>query len=252
MKRSYEISRTLEPSRLEALLRQVGEERYHINHPFHRLMVEGKLSKGQMQAWALNRYCYQAAIPRKDAIILSRLDDPEPRIAWRERIIDHDGVEGKPGGIERWLKLATGLGLDAQTVISQRLALPATRFAVGAYLTLVEKRSVLEAIASSLTELFSPKVIGERVPAILKRYDYVTEDTLSYFTPRLHQAPRDADFALAFVLEHAGTVEQQQAAVDALVTKCDILWAMLDALHFAYVEPALCAPGAFVPEDHPA
>jgi pyrroloquinoline-quinone synthase len=242
----------LRPSELEDLLRRVGDERYHINHPFHRLMVEGRLTKGQMQAWALNRYCYQAAIPKKDAIVLSRLDEPRLRVAWRERIIDHDGVEGKPGGIERWLKLATGLGLDAQTVISQRLALPATRFAVGAYLTLVEKRSVLEAIASSLTELFSPKVIGERVPAILKRYDYVTEDTLSYFTPRLHQAPRDADFALAFVLEHAGTVEQQQAAVDALVTKCDILWAMLDALHFAYVEPALCAPGAFVPEDHPA
>ncbi|RFC67666.1 MULTISPECIES: pyrroloquinoline-quinone synthase PqqC [Mesorhizobium] len=251
MKRSFEIDRILERRQLEALLRQVGEERYHINHPFHRLMVEGKLSKGQMQAWALNRYCYQAAIPRKDAIILSRLDDPEPRIAWRERIIDHDGDGTKPGGIERWLKLATGLGLNVDMVKAQIYALPATRFAVGAYVTLVEKRSLLEAIASSLTELFSPKVISERVPAILKRYDYITEDTLSYFSPRLHQAPRDAEFALAYVLEHAKTAEEQQAAVDALITKCDILWAMLDALHFAYVEPALCAPGAFVPEDHP-
>lgn len=252
MSRPFAVTRKLAPTELEALLRRIGEERYHINHPFHRLMVEGRLSRGQMQAWALNRYCYQAAIPRKDAIILSRLDQPELRIAWRERIIDHDGADGKPGGIERWLKLATGLGLDARMVESQRLALPATRFAVGAYVTLVEKRSVLEAIASSLTELFSPKVIGERVPAILKRYDYITEDTLSYFAPRLHQAPRDAEFALAYVIEHAATPEQQQAAVDALITKCDILWAMLDALHFAYVEPALCAPGAFVPEDHPA
>lgn len=249
MKRPYEIAQILTPQALELLLRQVGEERYHINHPFHRLMVEGNLTKGQMQAWALNRFCYQAAIPRKDAIILSRLDEPHLRVAWRERIIDHDGDGEKPGGIERWLKLATGLGLDAEMVMSQRFALPATRFAVGAYVTLVEKRSVLEAIASSLTELFSPKVIGERVPAILKLYDYVSEDTLSYFTPRLHQAPRDADFALAYVLEHARTAEQQQAAVDALITKCDILWAMLDALHFAYVEPALCAPGAFMPED---
>jgi len=248
---AFRIKETMSPERLEALLQRVGEERYHINHPFHRLMVEGKLSRGQMQAWALNRYCYQAAIPRKDAIVLARLEEPELRIAWRERIIDHDGGDGKPGGIERWMKLATGLGLDADLVRAQRLALPATRFAVGAYLTLVEKRSLLEAIASSLTELFSPNVIGERVPAILKRYDYVTEDTLSYFTPRLHQAPRDAEFALAYVLEHARTAAEQQAAVDALITKCDILWAMLDALHFAYVEPALVAPGAFVPQDHP-
>lgn len=250
MRRPFQITTRLAPQALETLLRDVGAERYHINHPFHRLMVEGHLTKGQMQAWALNRYCYQAAIPRKDAIILSRLEEPALRIAWRERILDHDGVDGKPGGIERWMKLATGLGLDEATVSSQSQALPATRFAVGAYLTLVEKRSVLEAIASSLTELFSPAVIGERVPAILKKYDYVTEDILSYFTPRLHQAPRDADFALAYVIEHAQTVEQQQAAIDALLTKCDILWAMLDALHFAYVEPALIAPGAFVPADY--
>lgn len=251
MKREFCVERVLERDELADLLRSVGEERYHINHPFHHLMVDGQLTKGQMQAWALNRYCYQATIPVKDAIVLSRLETVAERVAWRERIIDHDGGDGKAGGIERWMKLATGLGLDEKLVASQRQALPATRFAVGAYLTLVEKRTVLEAIASSLTELFSPKVIGERVPAILKKYDYVTEDTLAYFTPRLTQAPRDAEFALAYVLEHARSVEQQQAAVDALIVKCDILWAMLDALHFAYVEPALVAPGAFVPADHP-
>jgi coenzyme PQQ biosynthesis protein C len=248
---AFAIDSALSPEALEALLRRVGEERYHINHPFHRLMVEGRLTKGQMQAWALNRYCYQAAIPRKDAIVLSRLDEQELRIAWRERIIDHDGHDGRPGGVEKWLKLAVALGLDADAVKSQKLALPATRFAVGAYITLVEKRSVLEAIASSLTELFSPAVIGERVPAILARYDYVNENALAYFKPRLHQAPRDADFALDYVKTHARTRAEQQAAVDALVTKCDILWAMLDALQFAYVSPGLIAPGAFVPADHP-
>jgi coenzyme PQQ biosynthesis protein C len=247
---TFTIDRVLSPEELEALLRQVGEERYHINHPFHHLMVEGKLTRGQMQAWALNRYCYQAAIPRKDAIVLSRLDEREARVAWRSRIEDHDGDGTGPGGIERWMRLATGLGLDQADVASQRLALPATRFAVGAYLTLVEKASLLEAIASSLTELFSPQIIGQRVPAILARYDYVSEDTLSYFKPRLTQAPRDAEFALDYVLRHATTRETQQAAVDALLTKCAILWAMLDALHFAYVAPALPSPGAFVPDDH--
>jgi coenzyme PQQ biosynthesis protein C len=248
---AFRIESPLTPDQLETTLRAVGEERYHINHPFHRLMVDGRLTRGQMQAWALNRYCYQASIPRKDAIIVSRLDDPEMRIAWRERIADHDGEPGKPGGIQRWLRLATGLGLDEAVVISQRLALPATRFAVGAYLTLVEKRSLLEAVASSLTELFSPVVIAERVPAMLARYDYIDEATLAYFKPRLTQAPRDAEQALAFVKANALSLDQQQAAIDALITKCDILWAMLDALHFAYVTPALPAPGAFIPADHP-
>jgi len=244
----FRLERALAPDDLEAVLRQVGAERYHIRHPFHRLMVEGALTRGQMQAWALNRYCYQAVIPRKDAIILSRIEDRTLRIAWRDRILDHDGDGSSPGGIERWMRLATGLGLDAETVASQRLALPATRFSVNAYLTLVEKRTLLEAIASSLTEMFSPAVIGERVSAILQRYPYVNEDTLGYFTPRLTQAPRDVDVALAYVREHARTKETQQLVVDALIAKCEILWTMLDALHFSYVEPALVPPGAFQPE----
>ena len=233
---------------LEAVLRQVGAERYHNRHPFHHRMTSGALSKGEMQAWALNRYCYQAVIPRKDAMILARAEDPAFRAAWRKRIEDHDGEDGWSGGIARWLHLATSLGLDADAVKSERLALPATRFAVGAYLSFCTNRTLLEAVASSLTELFSPVIIGERVPAMLAKYDYVTEDTLAYFKRRPEQASRDADFALAYVLSHADTPERQQSAIDALVFKCDILWAMLDALQHAYGEGRNIPPGAFRPE----
>lgn len=234
---------------LEAVLRQVGTERYHNRHPFHHRMTQGSLTKGQMQAWALNRYCYQSVIPRKDAMILARAEDPAFRAEWRKRIEDHDGADGWNGGIARWLKLATGLGLPAEDVIGERLALPATRFAVGAYLSFCTNRTLLEAVASSLTELFSPVIIAERVPAMLAKYDYITEDTLAYFKPRLDQASRDADFALAYVVAHADTPERQQAVINALVFKCDILWAMLDALMHAYGEANQIPPGAFQPEE---
>ncbi|MBZ9748248.1 pyrroloquinoline-quinone synthase PqqC [Mesorhizobium sp. CO1-1-7] len=238
----------LSRSEFEAVLRQVGEERYHNRHPFHHSMTSGALSKAEMQAWALNRYCYQAVIPRKDAMILARAEDPAFRAAWRKRIEDHDGDDGWSGGIARWLHLATALGLDAEVVRSERLALPATRFAVGAYLSFCTNRTLLEAVASSLTEMFSPRIIGERVPAMLARYDYITQDTLAYFSWRPEQASRDADFALAYVLEHADTAERQQQAIDALVFKCHILWAMLDALQHAYGAPGNIPPGAFRPE----
>jgi len=237
----------LSPAELEGVLRRVGAERYHNLHPFHHRMTAGDLSKLEMQAWALNRYCYQAVIPRKDATILARAEDPSFRAAWRKRIEDHDGNDGWSGGIARWLHLATSLGLDAGTVTGERLALPATRFAVGAYLSFCANRTLLEAVASSLTELFSPVIIGERVPAMLARYDYITEDTLSYFKARPDQANRDSDFALSYVLEHADTPERQQAVINALVFKCDILWAMLDALQHAYGEGNI-PPGAFRPE----
>ena len=182
-------------------------------------------------------------------MILARAEDPSFRAAWRKRIEDHDGEDGWNGGIARWLHLATSLGLDAEMVKSQRLALPATRFAVGAYLSFCTNKSLLEAVASSLTELFSPVIISERVPAMLAKYDYITEDTLAYFKPRPGQASRDSDFALAYVLKHADTAERQQAVIDALVFKCDILWAMLDALQHAYGEPNNIPPGAYRPEE---
>ena len=201
-----------------------------------------------MQAWALNRYYYQSRIPAKDATLMARLPTAELRRAWRSRIEDHDGTGPGTGGIERWLKLATGVGLDRAYVESTAGLLPGTRFAVDAYVNFVRDRSILEAIASSLTELFSPTIISERVSGMLRNYEFITQDTLAYFTPRLTQAPRDSDFALAYVKQHARTSEQQEAALAALRFKCDVLWSQLDALHFAYVEPALIPPGAFVPE----
>lgn len=240
----------LPPDELTEVLRTAGFDRYHIHHPFHKMMNAGELSKAQMQAWALNRFCYQDAIPKKDSIILSRSDDPEFRREWIKRIVDHDGSEGEQdGGIKRWLKLAEGLGLDTGMVRSRKFALPATRYAVGAYLDLVSSSSLLVAVASSLTELFSPVAIGERVPAMLARYDYITEDTLAYFTPRLKQAPRDADHALSLVIDWADTPDKQADAVDALLAKCNLLWAMLDALQHAYVAPGSIPPGAFRPRE---
>jgi pyrroloquinoline-quinone synthase len=238
----------LPPDELERRLRAVGEERYHVLHPFHRLLHDGKLDKGQVQAWALNRYYYQASIPRKDATLLARLGTTELRREWRRRLEDHDGDGSKPGGVERWLKLTDGLGLDRGYVVSLSGLLPATRFAVDAYVAFVRDRSVLEAIASSLTEMFSPGIIAERVSGMLRNYDFVSEDTLAYFTPRLTQAPRDVEFALGYVKEHARTRAEQEAVLAALRFKCDLLWAQLDALYLAYVTPGLPPPGAFRPK----
>ncbi|MDB5458009.1 MAG: pqqC [Caulobacter sp.] len=237
----------LSPEGLEAALRAIGAERYHSLHPFHRLLHDGKLDRGQVQAWALNRYYYQSQIPVKDALVLARLPTSELRREWRRRLEDHDGDGHKPGGIARWLKLAEGVGLDPALVESTTAILPTTRFAVDAYVHFVRDRTLLEAIASSLTELFSPAIISERVSGMLAHYDWITAETLAYFMPRLTQAPVDSDFALAYVQAHADTVEKQQAVLAALRFKCDVLWSQLDGLYLAYVAPGLIAPGAFAP-----
>src|SRR5215469_320898 len=210
----------LSAEELEAALRAIGAERYHNRHPFHKLLHGGKLNRGQVQAWALNRFYYQQQIPIKDATLIARLPTAELRRNWRARLVDHDGDGTAPGGIERWLKLAEGVGLDRAYVESTAGILPSTRFTVDAYVHFVRDRSLLEAVASSLTELFSPGIIAERVEGMLQGYPFITMDTLAYFKPRLTQAPRDADFALAYVRSEAKTVKQQQAVLAALRFKC--------------------------------
>ena len=237
----------LSPDKLEAALREIGERRYHRLHPFHGLLHGGKLAKGQVQAWALNRYYYQAMIPIKDASLIARCEDSAVRREWRSRLVDHDGEREGDGGIVRWLMLTDGLGLDRDYVTSLRGLLPGTRFAVDAYVRFVREKTLLEAIASSLTEMFSPVIIGERMAGMLANYPFVTAETMSYFDKRPPQAQRDADFALDYVKQNARTPEQQQAVLAALEFKCSVLWAMLDALHHAYVAPKQLPPGAFVP-----
>jgi len=232
---------------MERRLRHIGATRYHSLHPFHHMLHGGKLTQGQVQAWALNRYYYQSSIPIKDAIVLSRFRDRDIRLEWRHRIEDHDGHVGGEGGIERWLQLTDGLGLDRAFVESSVGILPATRFAVDAYVHFVGVKSPLEAIASSLTELFAPNLHEERIAGMLKHYDFINPSVMTYFQRRLEQAPRDAGFALDYVRQNAQTPEQRQQVCDALTFKTNVLWVQLDALYHAYVE-GHPPPGVFVPE----
>jgi pyrroloquinoline-quinone synthase len=236
---------------LEAAIRQIGAERYHNLHPFHRMLHGGQCTPAQVRAWVLNRYYYQSRIPLKDAALISRMEDPALRREWRTRIEEHDGTADNEGGIARWLVLAEAVALDRDYVASTAGVLPATRFAVDAYVRFVRDRTLLEAIASSLTELFAPKIHEERIAGLLAHYDFANETTIAYFRRRLSEAPKDVGFSLTYVLREARTQAEQEQVLDALRFKTDVLWAQLDALYHAYVSPGHIPPGAFVPEPSP-
>jgi len=232
---------------LETRLRAIGAERYHDKHPFHHKLHGGDCTPEQVRAWVINRYYYQCSIPMKDAAFLSRCEDPEMRRIWRSRIEDHDGTAEREGGIKRWLKLAEAVGLDPDYVASTRGVLPATKFAVDAYVRYVRDMPLLPAVASSLTELFAPKIHEQRIEGLLKHYDFANPVSMSYFQHRLTEAPKDVKYGLAWVLEHADTPEKEDQACAALTFKTDVLWAQLDALWGAYVEPGRIPPGAWRP-----
>jgi pyrroloquinoline-quinone synthase len=217
--------------------RREGASRYHDQHRYHALMHEGKLTKLQLQQWVLNRYYYQTRIPIKDAIILSKSEDPAFRRMWIRRIQDHDGEREGEGGLALWLRLAEGVGLDREEVASCRSVLPGVRFACDGYVELVRERSLVEAVASSLTEFFAPDLMSKRILAWEQHYPWVSPDMLAYFRSRVPRARRDSQEAIDFVVRHATTYALQERCVAALIRKTEILWHLLDSVYAAYIEP---------------
>lgn len=216
-----------------ARLRDEGGPRYHDRHPFHVRMHEGRLTPVELRAWVENRYYYQTRIPLKDALILSKAEDPAFRRRWIRRIHEQDGTEDGTGGIADWERLAQGLGVDLRALRSFSRVLPAVRFACDAYVALVRESPLVVAVAASLTELFSPALMAARLAAWERHYPWVDRAALAYFRTRIERAKVDSDEAISFVLAHAITRELQERCVDALVRKAEILWAILDAIERA-------------------
>jgi pyrroloquinoline-quinone synthase len=183
-----------------------------------------------------NRFYYQENLPLKDAAILANCPHREVRRRWIRRILDHDGTVDGEGGIEAWLRLGEAVGLTRDEVQDERHVVPGVRFAVDAYVNFSRTRPWVEAVASSLTELFAPDLMAERLAAFERHYPWIDPQGLAYFRARLTQAPRDSEHALQVVLEHCRTPDEQAAAVAALSFKCDVLWSMLDAIDRTYAD----------------
>jgi len=223
----------LTPDELEETLRAQAK-RYHSEHPFHRRMNAGQSSPEEIRGWVANRFYYQLNIPTKDGAILSNCPDRAVRRRWVQRIIDHDGTTEGTGGIESWLRLSEAVGLTREEVEDSRHLLPSVRFAVDAYVTFTRTRPWVEAVASSLTELFAPNLMTARLAAFERHYTWIDPEGLAYFRTRITQAPLDSEHGLAIVRKHCVTPETQAAAVAALSFKCDVLWSMLEAIDQGY------------------
>lgn len=219
-----------------ARLQAIGMSRYHDKHPFHQVMNTGKLTPDQLRGWVANRFYYQRNIPIKDAAILSNCPIREVRRLWLHRITDHDGLENDEGGIEAWLRLAEATGLTREETLDERHVLPGVRFAVDAYVNFARTKSWPIAVASSLTELFAPDLMGTRLKAFEMHYPWVPSWGLDYFRSRLTQARIDSTQGLDLTITYCNTRALQEEAILALSFKCDLLWAMLDAMMLAFAK----------------
>ncbi|HEY3500494.1 MAG TPA: pyrroloquinoline-quinone synthase PqqC [Polyangiaceae bacterium] len=238
------IQAPLPPTTFEERLRFEGRLRYHDSHPFNERMHAGQLTPAELRVWVENRYYYQSRLPIKDALILAKSEDPAFRREWARRIREQDGSsefepDGRPasrGGLDLWLDLAEGTGLGRARVASCSGVLRDVRVACDRYVALVQQASLVEAVASSLTECFAPELMERRILAWEKHYAWVPRRARTYFEQRVGRARRDSEQGLAFVLEHATTRHAQERCIAALITKCGVLWTMLDAIEEACLE----------------
>ena len=224
------------PEEFIARLRAQGT-RYHNLHPFHRRMDAGELTREELQRWVANRFYYQKCIPLKDAAILANCPEVEVRREWIQRIVDHDGTRDGTGGIESWLRLGEALGVSRGGACVRAARPPPVRYAVDAYVNFARQKPWIEAVASSLTELFGPAAIRVRLEALERHYAWIDPAGLEYFRTRLVKAPRDAQYALDLTVERCTTRAQQEAAVAALRFKTEMLWAQLDAIERGDSQP---------------
>lgn len=217
----------------EARLRDKGAA-YHIHHPFNRMLNEGRANPDQIRGWVANRYYYQISIPIKDAAVMSNCPDREVRREWVQRILDHDGYGDDPGGIEAWARLGLATGLQRDEIEDLRHVAPGVRFAVDAYVNFARRAPWQEAVCSSLTELFAPKIHKERLANWPEHYPWIESGGLQYFRNRVSQARRDVEHGLQITLSWFATPAQQLRALDILQFKLDVLWTMNDAMALKY------------------
>ncbi|MBK0869133.1 MAG: pyrroloquinoline-quinone synthase PqqC [Saccharopolyspora sp.] len=215
-------------------LREVGERRYHHLHPFNERMHAGDLTEQEFRGWVRNRFYYQLNLPIKDAYVLTKLPGSQHRRRWIKRITDHDGTSGNEGGIERWVRLGEAVGLTREELHDTRTVLPGVRFAVDAYVEFCRDRPWLEAVASALTELFAPDLLSRRITDVREHYPWIAPAGLEYFRTRLTQQPADIAHLLELVRDNATTRAQQEACVQALEFKCDVLWTLLDTVQLTF------------------
>jgi pyrroloquinoline-quinone synthase len=224
--------RTMSAEEFAAALRERGSGYWDV-HPFHLRLAEGTLTAAEVRGWVANRWLYQKCLPQKNAALIANCPLPDVRRKWLERVTFHDGTVEGEGGMEDWLRLAEAVGLSREEVLDERHVRPGVRFAVDGYVGFVRTHSWREGAAAALTELFAPDLMRDRVAAFEKHYPWIRSDGLAYFANRIPVVSADSDYTLDVVLRHCRTRDQQEAALAALTFKCEVLWAMVDAIEHA-------------------
>ena len=203
------------------------EHRYHVHHPFDKLLQSGRASKEMLQMWAANRYYYQDTIPRKDAAIISKCSISSVRSIWCKHIITHD----VDNALQEWLMLTRALELDDKDVISRKYLLPGTIFACDAYFTFCKESSWQEGICSSMTHLFAQNIHQLRIDNWPRMYPWLPKEAFTYFMNRTRTLPSEIDASVDLLYEYFGKTEETMSrALEIMKFKQDVLWSMMDAL----------------------
>ena len=217
---------------VHSLLKE-GDKRFPSQHPFMKLFYEGKLTKQQMQGWAVNRYYFHRSIPSKEAAIVANCPD-HVRKFWAEKLMEEDGTDGKPSHPDLWLRFCEDLGLQRNEVKKAEI-LPAVRMAVDGYLNLARYRPWKVGVGASLTEFSVPKRMEKMIAAFQAHYPYVTEEGMSFFKEHMIADMEHGQLTIDLIKENCETPQDESEVKEGYFYKIDMHRVILDAVHLEYV-----------------
>ncbi|HVY12299.1 MAG TPA: CADD family putative folate metabolism protein [Alphaproteobacteria bacterium] len=215
-----------------AQLREAIKDRHLLSHPFYQAWTEGRLTKMQLQEYAVAYKPFVEAFPRFVSAVHSRCEDAKQREELLENLMDEEGKTGRgPAHPILWQDFIDGLGgkeaagADAAGVKAR-----------DTYLRLTQSSYEEGLCALYAYEYQTPAISGTKIEGLKKFYNIDDARTLEFF--RTHEIADVYHSRTCEQIIDAIPADKQAAALKAAREASEALWNFLSE---AYGEECACA-----------
>lgn len=199
-----------------------------LSHPFYQAWTEGRLTLGELAAYARQYFHHVEVFPQAVSRTHAECPDKEGRRMLAENLAEEEGLgEGKQDHAQLWLMFAEGMGADEAAVRAQVLN-PETQGLIDTFRRLSRKSYAAGLGALYAYESQFPGVAKAKIEGLEERYGVTDEKTLRFF--KVHEeADVEHSAVCRELLDRLPAVEQAEAAA-AGEELAGALWSFLSGV----------------------
>lgn len=233
----------LSPEELVLDLQEILRKRYPRPHPVRQLLLTGRLTKEQLQAWAKNQFHEFRNIHRFFGIRYQKCPVPELRRALLENMVEEEGEDlfgGKfPSHAELWVRFGEGAGIPREEMLTYE-PLPGIRAALEMYVGLVRQSHWAVAIGTGLVfEGEGPKRMGEEREALERYYSWIRPSALDFFRAHEYHDVGHGNMVIDVIKRCCMEGYLQDEMRAAVKNRTEIMWLQNESIYQAFVRPSL-------------